>query len=162
MIETTNIGRHIATTMGDADLQARISLQITVKHQMADRESGFQRMADRVAEVMIGHALFEAGPDGMHEDHDTELFDPGEELLQPGAGQIRPVHIGRNLDTLHAQIVDAAIELGHSDVHILQRHRAQANKAVGIITDDFGHPVIDHMGRLTGEIRLIDIVVMER
>ncbi len=161
MVEPAVVGRDVSAAVGDADFDARILFQIAVKHQVTDSHGRIQRVADGVTEIVIVHPVLKRGADGMHEDHRVQFFDPGEKLLQPGAGQFLTGHVGGNLHPLEAQLVDAAFQLGNGHVAVLQRHGAQPDEAVRVLPDNFGDPVIDHLGRVPGEFRRIAVIVVE-
>ena len=68
----------------------------------------------------------------MHKNHDPQLLNPSEEPLEARARQVLPVYVGRDHDAAHAEVVDAAVELGSSD--------AGARASFGGAPGDAAHP----------------------
>src|SRR5262249_20181275 len=110
VIEPTPIGRQIAATMSNADLQLREAFEITVEDQLPDAERGIERMSDDVREVMVAHASDQAGARRMQEDQDAEILHACEEFLQPCAGKVDAPHIGADLDAAKAEVLDRAVQ----------------------------------------------------
>ena len=121
--------------MGDADLEVGEALEIAVEDQVPDRERRFQRMTDRVREIMVAHAADEARSRRVQEDQHTKLFRPGKEFFQTGARQIDAAYVGAELDAAEAERFHRALQLGDRHAAILQRHGAHAHQPIRMLCD---------------------------
>ena len=92
---------------------------------------------------MIGEAAALGEAVGMHEDEDAELLRLGEERTEARVREFRAGDVGADLDAAEIELLHHALELGDGKLRRLQRHRAQADEAVGMAGDDLGDVVVD-------------------
>src|ERR1051325_11116570 len=76
VIRPGTVGRQVATAMGRTELQARKAIQRPLKNEMGERDGGFERIADDVAQQAIALEPFlEARhPLGMEENQGNGLL----------------------------------------------------------------------------------------
>ena len=130
--------------MRQHQLELRALLQHAAEDQVMHRHRGIQRIADHVGKVMIAEAprLGEAGR--MHEDRQAEFLGLGEDRAEAVLGQVGAGDVGGDLDAAQAERFVQPLQFGNGKLGRLERHRAEADEAVGMPRHDIGDVVVDH------------------
>src|SRR5439155_7307993 len=91
------IRRQVPTTVRGADLQVGKPLEHAAEDKVTQGNSGVQRIADHVRQVVPGDALAERRSRGMNKDQRAESLSRGPEGLESLIVEVHPVDVGADL-----------------------------------------------------------------
>ena len=97
---------------------------------MMQSDRRVERVADHIVEIVVGEAAASVNPSGMHKDEQAQLFAAREDLAEALGRQILAGDMGHDLDAAEAQRFVQPVEFGDRQLRGLERHGAEADKAV--------------------------------
>ncbi len=113
MVEATGVGAQSTAAMRQHQFEARHAVQAAAEDEMAQGHRRLQRIADHVVEVKVSQALALCESGRMQKDDRAQFFCRRKYGLEPGIGQLRAFHVGRDLDAAHAEFLHATPQLLH-------------------------------------------------
>src|SRR5262249_21380352 len=147
MIHARRVGGQEAAAVGAADLQVRELVERALEDEMHQRERGFERIADDVAErARALHTLRDAsrlrGGLRMDEDERLQLLGLLPERTEPGGRYLLALDAPADRGANQAKLLHAALELLGGKLRILQCDRR--------IADEATRESLAHLGDLGG------------
>ncbi len=137
VIRAATVARQIAAAVRGHDLQAGMPIEHTAENQMGQRDRGFERLADDVAQVIGIQALAERRSEGMDEDDGAQLLGRRPERRKLGRAELELVDRGGNLDALEPELLHGIPQLLGGELRVLQGYGAQPDEPVGIARAGF-------------------------
>src|SRR6266540_5821938 len=138
VVDAPRIGAEIAAAMHGENLQVGMPLEYAIEDQIVQRDGRIERIADRVVEREPREPSRLAEAERVQHYQRAELLGLAPERRELGLGQFLAVHVGQDLDTLEAELADAALELLHGFAGIGHRHTAEPSEAVRLAGDELG------------------------
>jgi hypothetical protein len=140
MVGAIGIGRQVAAAMRGDDFQAGEAVERALEDQVRQRDRGFQRIADGVAEPAVagqplaglGHAL------RMDEQRHAELLGLGPYRMELG---IRKLHAGDDAadgGALQPLLLHRGLEFLDGEIGRLQGERGESGEAVRLGSTELG------------------------
>ena len=91
---------------------------------------------------------------------DAEFLRSGEERTELRFGQLPAIDVGIDLDAAQPEVVHAATHFRDGQFGRLHRHRAHADKAIGVFRHGVGHRVVDGARNIAADAGVGEIEIL--
>ena len=163
VVHARPIVRQVATGMSQEYFQPRVALHHAIKNQMTDSDGGVEWIADDIVQIVLCQPFRRGEAIGVHEKRHAQLVHLAKELLQTQRWicQVLAVDMGVDLNAAQTKLFDGALQFNHGHVGVLQRHRANTDKAVWPLAGQMRDAVIDITCQLSAKGRFGEVVVLK-
>ena len=119
MIYASDIGRKISAAVRAKNLEIGIAIQHAVKDQPMQRDSGVERIADDIVEIVLVKSLPLRKPGRVKKDQRLQFLRPGPNRLQPRRRDFFAVDPGENQKPPQTELAHAPLHFGDRQLGFL-------------------------------------------